>query len=135
MLIVADTSPINYLILLQVEEVLPALYRQILIPSQVLEELTRKASPAQVRHWAASPPTWVEVRTPSSIEPSLMAKLDVGEAAAISLAREVHADSLLIHDWDGREVANAFGFTRGRHIGGVARRWPRWTSRPTKCNQ
>ena len=39
MLVVADTSPINYLVLLQQETLLPILYERVVIPPAVSEEL------------------------------------------------------------------------------------------------
>jgi len=41
MIIVADTSPINYLVLIKEIEVLPRLYGKIVIPEAVREELLR----------------------------------------------------------------------------------------------
>jgi hypothetical protein len=51
MLIVADTSPISYLILIEEVEILPKLYGRVLIPPQVLEELGSPAGPEPVRSW------------------------------------------------------------------------------------
>lgn len=107
MLIVADTSPVNYLILVEADGVLPRLYGRILIPTQVLEELLSESAPERVRSWAASPPNWLDVRSPARIDSAL--QLDLGEAAAISLAQEVHADQLLMDDRDGRQIAASLG--------------------------
>jgi predicted nucleic acid-binding protein len=51
MIIVADTSPINYLVLIKEIEVLPRLYGKIVIPEAVREELLRPAAPEIVRIW------------------------------------------------------------------------------------
>ena len=53
MLIVADTSPLNYLILIESVHVLPSLYGRILIPPEVLGELRDAAGPQAVQGWAA----------------------------------------------------------------------------------
>lgn len=45
MIVVADTSPINYLILIRQINLLQQLYAQILIPSAVLKELKHPAAP------------------------------------------------------------------------------------------
>ena len=45
MIIVADTSPINYLVLIKEIEVLPRLYGKIVIPEAVREELLRPEAP------------------------------------------------------------------------------------------
>ena len=103
MLIIADTSPLSYLILIQAIDVLPRLYGQIIIPPEVFDELQSSAGPAAVREWATSPPTWLEVRAAKLIDTTL--RLGAGERAAISLAGELKADRLLIDDQKGRAAA------------------------------
>ena len=49
MLVVADTSPVNYLVLIQSVHILPSLYGRVLIPPQVLEELRDPAGPPAVQ--------------------------------------------------------------------------------------
>jgi predicted nucleic acid-binding protein len=49
MIIVADTSPLNYLVQIAAEHLLPALYGRILIPPQVLAELCDPGAPDMVR--------------------------------------------------------------------------------------
>jgi predicted nucleic acid-binding protein len=39
MLVVADTSPLNYLVLIQHDALLPALYERVVIPPAVLADL------------------------------------------------------------------------------------------------
>jgi predicted nucleic acid-binding protein len=39
MVVIADTSPLNYLILVGVEHILPELYGEVIIPAGVLREL------------------------------------------------------------------------------------------------
>ena len=107
MLIVADASPLNYLVLIQAVEVLPALYGRIVAPPEVLGELRDPAGPGQVREWAEAPPPWLEVRSAAAIDASL--PLDPGERAAIALALELRADRLLIDERDGRAVAARLG--------------------------
>ena len=107
MLIVADTSPLNYLTLIQAVHVLPDLYGRIVIPPEVLAELRDAAAPESVRSWVGTPPNWLEIIAPASIDMSL--PLDPGERAAIALARELRADRLLIDERDGRDVATRLG--------------------------
>lgn len=49
MIVVADTSPINYLIRIGQIDVLPALYGRVLVPQSVWEELTDLRAPAPIR--------------------------------------------------------------------------------------
>src|SRR5881392_3605642 len=59
--IVADTTPLNYLLLIQATDILPELYRTVLIPPAVKAELAHANTPAVVRAWISQPPAWLEV--------------------------------------------------------------------------
>jgi predicted nucleic acid-binding protein len=113
MIVVSNTSPLNYLILINVIEVLPKLYKQVFIPAKVLEELADPRSPQVVQAFAKSSPTWLIERTPAHVDSSL--KLHAGEAHAIALALELKADRLLIDERRGYEAAKA----RGLHPIGI----------------
>lgn len=103
MLVVSDSSPLNFLVRMRCEGVLPALFGGVLIPPTVEEELSRGSTPEVVREFMAKRPAWLQVRAPAIVEH--IARLDAGEEAAISLAREVHADVLLIDEKAGRMAA------------------------------
>ena len=60
-MVVSDTSPLNYLILIEQINLLPQLYRRVLIPGSVLEELNAPATPNLVRAWMSGLPAWLEV--------------------------------------------------------------------------
>jgi len=62
MIVVSDTSPLHYLTLIGQVQILPILYKKVLIPTQVVFELTRSKTPLAVRQWASDLPGWVEVR-------------------------------------------------------------------------
>lgn len=106
---VSDTSPLRYLILVEQVDALPQLFDQVLVPPAVLLELSQSRAPAQVRLWAASPPTWLSIREPAHIDHSL--NLGAGEEAAVALAREVQATRVLIDDRDAVRAARARGLT------------------------
>ena len=105
MIVVSDTSPLNYLILTNAVGVLPTLYESVFVPTQVLEELRRPQTPVLVRNWADDLPKWLEVRAVSEPFHPATTRLDKGEAAAITLADELSIDKLLIDDLDGRHMA------------------------------
>ena len=116
MIVVADTTPLQYLILIQYEHILPALYGRVVVPPAVIDELSRDETPQPVRDWLKSAPEWLEVRGPREVGRSSV-PLGVGELEAIALAEELSADALLIDDWDGRQEAlrrhlNVFGTLR-----------------------
>lgn len=105
MIVVADTSPLNYLVLIGHIEILPYFYQRVLIPPFVWEELQDVGTPDPVRAWAAQPPDWLErhsLRTPPD---SSLNFLDRGEREAITLALEVGADRLIADATLAREEA------------------------------
>jgi predicted nucleic acid-binding protein len=110
-LIVADTSPINYLILIGQQDLLARLYGQIVVPQAVLEELTDPRSPTAVRGWLESYPAWFVVapETNTQREEQSLEGLDRGESAAILLAQELHADLILIDERPASSLARLRG--------------------------
>ena len=106
MIVVADSGPLHYLILLEHIELLRRFYGQVLVPEHVAGELSAAASPAAVRDWMSKPPTWLDVRpVPSDAVSMITDDLDLGERAAIALAETMHADLLLIDEAAGRAEA------------------------------
>ena len=103
MVVVADTSPINYLVLIGQIDLLMRLYTRILIPPAVLAELKHPLAPKPVRDWACDTPKWLEVLSPK--DSLTLAQLDLGETEAIALATEMHAEVLLIDEQAGRQEA------------------------------
>jgi predicted nucleic acid-binding protein len=107
MIVVSDTTPLNYLVLIGHEHVLPSLFGRVIAPPAVIGELRHPATPPVVQAWAVNPPTWLEIRRPTAIDPALA--LDSGETEAISLACELHADALLIDERKGSTIARQKG--------------------------
>lgn len=106
MIIIADTSPVNYLVLIGEIEILPQLYGRVIIPNAVLEELSAENAPALVEKWLLTSPEWLEIKSLSGvIETELAELLDDGESEAIQLAAELGADLLVIDEKLGREIA------------------------------
>jgi predicted nucleic acid-binding protein len=102
--VVSDTTPLHYLILVGRETILEKLYGKVCIPPAVLMELSHASAPIQISNWATNLPTWVTVATPASI-PGRFDGLDFGERQALALAREMHADLVLLDDKVARRVA------------------------------
>jgi predicted nucleic acid-binding protein len=107
MIVVSDTSPLNYLVLVRCDHVLPELFGRVLAPPAVMSELRHPHSPAAVRGWAEKPPVWLEIRSPTAVDPEL--KLGPGEAQALCLARELHADTVLIDERKASRLARQMG--------------------------
>jgi predicted nucleic acid-binding protein len=111
-LVVADTGPLNYLVLIDAIEVLPELFEQVLVPAAVYDELSHADAPALVRAFIAQKPAWLEVRSdPDRNRLELVdAALDEGERAAIALAKSINADLILMDDRAGVAIAHRLGF-------------------------
>ncbi len=107
MIVISDTSPLNYLVLLGTDHVLTKLFGQVIIPPNVLGELRHLNAPEKVKAWAAQPPCWLEIRAPNEF--IRFEGLGDGESAAIALAQQLHADRLLIDERDGNAVAVHLG--------------------------
>ena len=56
-LVVADTGPLNYLVLIDAIELLPNLFEKVFAPEAVRAELLNQDAPAVVRAWATTPPS------------------------------------------------------------------------------
>lgn len=108
MIIVADTSPLNYLILVGTIDVLPELFGEVHAPPEVLMELQHPRTPEIVKRWAETPPEWLRIKQPSRSS-AITAELDPGEAQAIDLALELGAEAVLIDERRGRSVAKSHG--------------------------
>ena len=109
MIVVADTTPLNYLILMGEDRMLGTLYGRVLVPKAVLTEMLADGAPDEVKAWASAPPTWTEVADSGVMDSSLPQQLGAGEREAISLALRIHADVLLMDDQPGRVAAEARG--------------------------
>ncbi len=108
-LVVADTSPLNYLIQMGCQEILTALYGRVLAPRAVIRELMHPQAPAEVHVWPGSNPGWLEIWDLSAPPDAAMRGLDVGEAEAIQLAENELADLLLIDERKGAMFAQGRG--------------------------
>jgi len=116
MIVVADTTPLNYLILTDLTHILPALFGQVVIPQAVLNELQSTQAPDQVRQWVAHRPDWLVLRELQQEDPTL-AHLDPGEREAIALAQELRADLILLDENRGRREAISRGFNIAGTVG------------------
>ncbi|HEX8322697.1 MAG TPA: hypothetical protein VF595_02175 [Tepidisphaeraceae bacterium] len=103
MLVVADASPFVGLIKVGCIDILPDLFGSVVIPPEVHGELLKPTQAFEVQMFATAPPTWLIVRAATSVE--RIPDLDAGERAAISLAKELRADLLLIDEMKGRAAA------------------------------
>jgi predicted nucleic acid-binding protein len=106
-IVVADTSPFVVLVTIGHVDVLPTLFKEVLIPPPVASEIASARRSQQVRAFIAAPPWWLRVLSPLSI--ATIPGLGAGETAAIALAAEVQAGRLIIDKYRGRKAATERG--------------------------
>jgi predicted nucleic acid-binding protein len=109
MIVVSDTSPILYLLLIDQLDLLPLLYQKIFIPEAARDEMLATGAPVALQQWANNPPDWLEIRRVELSTNSDLIQLDPGERAAIQLAQQNNADLLLVDDKPARRVARNLG--------------------------
>lgn len=110
MIIVSDTTPINYLVLIGEAEILKHLFGQVIIPQAVYDEFHNPGTPQLVRAWADAAPSWLEIRQASAQFIALVKKLGAGEREAIALAMELQASAILMDERKGTKEARKNNF-------------------------
>lgn len=114
MIVVADTTPLNFLVLIGEIEILRELFGSVLIPKAVFDELQNSETPEPVRRWIAERPSWLEIRPVQECYQHTVAELDPGEQEALALAEEMRADWTLLDEKEARQEAER---RRLRYIG------------------
>ena len=103
MIVISDTSPLITLWDIGKIDVLRQLYGTVVIPSAVEDELRADTHARSADAIFEACSGWLTVRTPVEVVP--IEGLDPGETAAIALAKEMHAELLIIDERLGRRVA------------------------------
>lgn len=109
MIVVSDTPTICYLILIDEIACLPRLFKKVLIPPSVREELLAPGGSEKVRNWIEKPPKWLDFRPvdPPSEPPGGVP--DRGETDVLALAIQSAADLVILDDQAGRQRAAELG--------------------------
>ena len=106
MIIVSDTTPLSELAKVGQVALLQDVFRQVIIPKEVHDELTRGTHAAIAALQAVD---WIEVRSLSNSQKvstlRTQTQLGLGECGAIILAEELGADRLLLDDQEARREA------------------------------
>ncbi len=110
--IVADSSPLIALAIINRLELLPQLYRRVLLPPAVWDEITVRGAGLPGSQ-AVSEAKWLEIQAPvqTILEP-LSILVDRGEAEAIALAQSTPNSIVLLDDARARRVAERLGIRR-----------------------
>ena len=112
MIVVADTSVLINLVLVEQADLLRVLFHEVLIPPAVQSEFHRLGASGG-RFAGLRVPDWVQVSEQVSIPELILqrANLDQGETEALALALAIHADAVLIDESTGRAATIEFGLT------------------------
>jgi predicted nucleic acid-binding protein len=109
-IVVADTSVLINLCRVGQGGLLKSLFLEVVIPPEVAAEFV-SLTISFPRFTGLNLPAGIREQSPAALDPAVRAAegLDAGEAAALSLAVEIHADAILIDDRRGHEVALQLG--------------------------
>ncbi len=110
--IIADSSPLIALALIEQLELLPQLYHRVLIPPAVWDEVTERGIGLPGAQ-AVSQCSWLEIQPPESAKLEVLRILvDRGEAEALALAQTWPDSIVLLDDAQARRVAERFNIPR-----------------------
>ena len=115
MIVVSNTSPLNYLALIDLTDLLPTIFGHVIVPDAVLRELRSPAAPTKVVAWIDSSPVWLESR--SVVVPSDLKSLGLGEQEAIALAESLTGSLVLLDEKKARQVARRRGLAVAGTLG------------------
>jgi predicted nucleic acid-binding protein len=77
LVVVADTSPIRYLLQIGQIDLLHRLFGELWIPLEVSEELRDSSAPTFVQSWIKDPPEWLNVIEVSETDDPELQTLDL----------------------------------------------------------
>ncbi|MEM9485038.1 MAG: DUF3368 domain-containing protein [Cyanobacteria bacterium P01_F01_bin.116] len=119
--IVADSSPLISLAIIERLESLPKLYQNVLAPPAVWDEVTVQGVGLPGSK-TVSQVSWLQIQEPDPVilEP-LSILVDRGEAEAIALAQSIPSSTVLLDDAQARRVAERFGIRRIGTLGFLRR--------------
>ena len=117
MIVVADTTPLNYLVQIDEVQILPHLFGSVLIPVGVIQELRADGAQAMVCSWANDLPARVVVAEAHAFVLNSLPKLGRGESEAIAVALSLGADIAVIDDGPARRLAKARGLAVAGTLG------------------
>jgi len=114
-MIISNTSPLIYLAKLQKLKLLKTLFKEIIIPKQVYEEVIRGKEDGffdALLVEKAVENGWMKIKEIEIIKQikRFAPEIDLGEIALISLAKKIKPSLVLLDDASARTIAESFGF-------------------------
>jgi predicted nucleic acid-binding protein len=113
--VVANSSPICYLTLIDQIQLLPALFGKVIIPEAVVRELSVEGAPESLRQWIAKPPEWLKILKVPAHSGEGLDRLHPREREVIVLARQIQADIVVLDEKAARRTARELGL----HVTGL----------------
>jgi uncharacterized protein len=109
MIVISDTSCIGYLIIIDKLLLLKENFSEIIIPEIVHREILQLSSKYNLDKYLHA--AWITCKPikNNKFQQKLLATVDEGESQAIVLAKEIHADLLLIDERKGTLLARSLG--------------------------
>jgi predicted nucleic acid-binding protein len=109
-IVVADTSVLVNLCCVGQGRLLKRLFNDVVIPPEVAAEFAQLTTNVP-RFIGLTLPDGIREQVPTMLLPAVVTALglDAGEAAALSLAVEIHADAILVDERRGHDVAVELG--------------------------
>lgn len=108
-IVVSDTSPLRALHHLKLQSLLSLLFQEVYVPPAVVEVLQNPRSGLPTLSLEMFPALRIQAPSESTRLADLHLLLDPGEAEALALAVEVHADAVLMDESEGRRIAAQLG--------------------------
>lgn len=109
MTVIADTSPLQYAVEIDVAPTFFMLYGRIVVPVAVSSEMRHPGAPLLLRRWVEDNQEEIQVRSVQVPDDPRLALLDLGEREAIVLTQLTPGSLLIIDDAEGREEARRRG--------------------------
>jgi len=89
MIVVSDTSSINYLTLIGHQDLLQSLFGEIIIPAAVFDELSHPGAPVKIQNLVSARPAWLRIVEPTPDSDPGLGQLDPScERASGSSAKQ-----------------------------------------------
>jgi uncharacterized protein len=110
MIIVADSSPLISLAILNLLDSLEIVFSEVMVPTEVFRELTEQEKPFMAELKKFLNGKVFEIKNSLAVQ-ILKKEIDLGESEAIVLALEKNSKLILIDDFKGRKIAELNGLT------------------------
>jgi len=107
--VICNATPLINFAVINRLDILEAVFGKIIIPQAVYVETTVTGFPGPEFVLQAITSNWVQIRSVSTVAPSITSELDNGEREAIALALETGEQRILLDEREARQVAQSLG--------------------------